>query len=159
MITIINRSALVSMGANPAPDVASIVEDYQGRQVVKWSDVLQARRDRQRDILAAKRLGHSPVRAYRLSVLYYDQRLMGGWQAFIDGIHYHAWIDRDRKWIIPQLMELFPPSQPRLCPQARDWLDWKIEFARRFERRKQDRRPVGVQHFWWDEQHQFRRVT
>ena len=67
--------------------------------------------------------------------------LMGGWQAFIDGLDYHVWIDRDRKWSKANLMRLFPVT-------LFGWEEWKAAFAETYKRRKQDGRPVGVAYLW-----------
>jgi hypothetical protein len=145
MTTIIKRSALVFHGHNPAPDVASVVVDHTGeRRVVTWSDVMRNRRERQQRILRDKTTVRR-LRAYRVYVEYFDQSLMGGWQAFIDrGDADHAWIDRDCRWLKEPLMKLFP------ILLFGDWHEWKVEFARRFTRGQRDGRPRGCAFVWWD---------
>jgi hypothetical protein len=145
LTTIITRKALAHwVGQTPAPDVAYVVaEDHGSRTVFTWADVHAARRERQRLILYRKREAKS-WRAVRLSVAYFDQDLMGGWQAFLDGIDRwdHVWIDRDGKSFKEPIMGMF-----RLGLFA-EWNDWKIAFAERFERRRQDGKPVGVSFLW-----------
>lgn len=103
---------------------------------------MRARRERQDEILRRKRYTE-PWRAWKLEVAYYDQPLMGGWQAMLItyGTIEREWIDRDRKYYCEEVMRLFPLT-------LFGWEDWKPEFARRFKRRKQDHRPVGVATIW-----------
>lgn len=146
------RSALVAWGRNPPPELHSIVDDGRNRRVVTWADIMCARRERQRKRLDAIRHTEEP-RAYRLSVAYFDQDLMGGWHAFIEGIHgrthYGTWINRDRSWLIPGLLREFPLVLP-LGSEREQWQLWMVEFARQFERRRQHGEPVGAIAVWWD---------
>lgn len=154
MTTIITRSALVFHGHDPAPDVASIVVDHEGRHVVTWSDVMAARRERQAAILQAKRAVRE-VRAHRVWVAYFDQPLMGGWQAFVEDFRgrygvWRNWIDRDRRGLIPHLMRLFPLVL-RLGRDEREWFDdWKAAFAAEYRAGSHDGRPRGCAFVWWD---------
>jgi hypothetical protein len=145
--TIITRKALIHWGGQaPASNVTYIVaEDHGPRTVVTWEDVHAARRERQRLILQRKRESKA-WRAVRLSVAYFDQDLMGGWQAFLDGIDPwdHVWIDRDGKPFIERIMEVVP--LPMLFKD--NWHDWKIAFAQHYQRRRQDGKPVGVAFLW-----------
>jgi hypothetical protein len=155
--SIITRKALIAWSTifgnpvKPVPELAYIVTDYRGRRIVTWSDVLDARRKRQQERLRLVR--YTPEwRAYRVWVAYFDMPLMGGWQAFIDrgARQCGGWIDRDRSWLKPVLMRMFPLLLP-LGTAGEQWEHWKITFAGRFERRRQDRRPVGVTYVWWNE--------
>jgi hypothetical protein len=65
------------------------------------------------------------------------------------GRGYDIWIDRDRDWLKPKLMKAFPLVLEIGSVEAR-WQMWKPEFARRYERRRQDREPLGVAYLWWD---------
>ena len=86
---------------------------------------------------------------YRINVSYFDQFLFGGWQAYIENIHESIWIDRDRGHLIPILMKLFPLLLP-IGDRKEQWHFWKIEFARRYRKRKHHGEPVGVAYIWWD---------
>lgn len=142
--TIITRSALVFHGLDPGPEVAAVELDVAGeRHIRTWEDVMRARRERQRHRLAEKRR-HPCLRAWRLYVAHFGNGLFGGYQAMIDRIGDSHWIDRDRKWLQPTLMQKFP-----LC-LLNDWEQWKEEFAKTYRRRKQCRHPVGVALVWWD---------
>lgn len=144
MSSTIYRSALVFHGHNPPPEVAYVVRDHNGRRVFTWADVMAERRARQRRILADK-LAHCETQAYKVWTAYFGEGLMGGWHAFIERMNGPIWIDRDRKWLQEPLMRLFP-----LQPLFPDWHEWKIEFARRFKRRRHWKQPVGVAYVWWD---------
>jgi len=145
MTAIIHRSALVFHGHNPASNVAYIIVDHPGaeRRVVTWEDVMRKRREHQ-DLILKRRRHVESWRAIRLSVSFFDMNLMGGWQAFLDGIdyHQHVWIDRDMKYATDAIMRLFPMGL------FDSWHEWKKEFAHRFKRRMQDKRPVGVAFLW-----------
>lgn len=156
--TFIDRSALVAWG-HPVPNnLASVEVSHEGRHVVTWDEVMIRRRKEQARRLELKRRVHG-FRACRVWVAYFDQRLMGGWHAFIEdfrGDVDRTWIDRDRKWLMEPLMELFPAS-PSLFQDRPDgrfspvgWEDWKIDFARRFQRGTQHRKPRGVRMLWFD---------
>jgi hypothetical protein len=151
MFTIIMRSALVFHGCNPSPDTARIeIDDRGDRHVITWADVLNDRRESQRKRLAQKRYVE-PWRAVRLTVAYYDQSLMGGWQAMLDDWRGHyafssVWIDRDGKGFIANLMRLYP--MPQTLFGRNDWGDWKEWFAGKYKRRTQDRKPLGVAMLW-----------
>ena len=120
---------------------------------VTWAEVLENRRIWQRERLRRKREWCvNEVRAYRISVAYFDQDLMGGWQAMIEdwrGRGYSIWIDRDARRLEPHLMRLFPLILP-VGSEHDQWQAWKPAFARQFERRRHDRQPQGVAYFWWD---------
>lgn len=151
-MTIMTRSALVYWGHNPAPDVALVLIDDRGRHVVTWADVMRMRRERQQEQLRRKRCVVE-WRAYKLWVAYFDQPLMGGWQALLEdwrGRPYSEWIDRDRSWLRPMLMKLFP-LVPDVGTENTQWGEWKPAFAEQFERRRQDGRPLGVACLWWDQ--------
>ena len=145
------RSALVFWGHNPPPELHSIVDDGSGRRIVTWADVMNLRRQRQRSRLELIR--DVPVwRAYRLWVGYFDQDLMGGWHAFLNdhrGDGYRIWIDRDRSWLIPRLLAEFPLVSA-VGTEHEQWGRWKISFATKFERRRQDGEAVGVLPVWWN---------
>ncbi len=149
------RSALVYWGHNPAPNVAYVLVNWGGkfgRQTVTWADVMAKRREDQCRRLELKR-AIVEWRAYKLWVAYFDQNLMGGWHAFLEdwrGAGYRIWIDRDRTWMKAKLMETFPLCLP-LGTECEQWERWKVEFARQFERRRQDRQPVGVAYIWWNQ--------
>lgn len=159
MTTIITRSAAVFHGMPIADDVASIVYEYDQAepQFVTWADVMADRRERQAARLDRKRnAGVVRWRAVRLWVAYYDQWLMGGWQAFVDDYRNRcAWIDRNRKYLKETLMSLFP----LVLPIGDQWSQWKIEFANRYRRRRHHRKPLGVQMLWHDGHHGFRLPT
>lgn len=159
MTAIITRGWLETWGQNPAPDLAYIISDpLQGRRVVTWGEVMEDRRKRQGKTLDWKRRPPREVHAYKLWVAYFDQDLMGGWQAFIDGYRgdwQHAWIDRDRQWLRATLMQAFPLLLP-FGEEWRRWEAWKPEFARVYQRRRQDRRPLGVAYVWWDGRYELR---
>ncbi len=143
-MTIIHRSALVFYGHNPAPNVAAVVVDHEGRHVVTWDDVMRERREKQKRRLDQIRYVEE-WRAVKLWVAHFGNGLMGGWHAFIDGIvqgcgGLHVWIDRDGKGYIDNLMRLFPLET--------DWHAWKQAFAKKYKKRRQDRKPVGVVYLW-----------
>lgn len=153
MSAIFTRSALMHWGKQKLPpEVAYVTIDHRGvRRVVTWSDVMDQRREKQRCILEWKRHVEE-WRAVKIWVAYFDQDLMGGWHAFVEdwrGEHGREWIDRDRKFYIQQLMKMFPLVEPGLFDRDGDqWHQWKIEFARKYRRRMQCRRPVGVVYAW-----------
>jgi len=150
-VTIIRRSALEYWGQNPPPDLAYIVSDHRGRRVITWAEVMEARRKRQSERLHWKR--HvDQWRAYKLWVAYFDQTLMGGWHAFLEdyrGGGYRIWIDRDCTRMESPLMTLYPLLLP-IGSEGEQWQRWKPAFAATFERRRHDRRPLGVAYIWWD---------
>lgn len=154
------RSALVYWGRKNIPsDLHSVVD---GR-VVTWDEVMAARRARQVDRLWTKREWLvRPLRAWKVWVAYYDMPLMGGWQAFIE--HYRpgfgfglVWIDRDRRWLKEILMKAFPLVLP-LGKDWEQWEEWKIAFAKEFQRRRHDKRPLGVAYVWWDGRDEFKPI-
>ena len=160
MPTVITRSALVAWGRQDIPaDLALIEIDLgkPGRHVVTWTEVMERRRARQSELLRRKRKGlgtSDERRAYKVWVAYFDQWLMGGWQAMIEdfrgrhGFH-SSWIDRDRRSLKPILMQAFPLVLP-LGSEGDQWAAWKIAFAGQYERRRQDRKPLGVAYVWYD---------
>lgn len=92
-------------------------------------------------------------RAYRLWVAYFDQPLMGGWQAFIGdfrGRRGEHWIDRDRSWLKPLLMRAYPLLLPFGRDERERFGDWKEAFARAYRRGSQDGRPRGCAYLWWN---------
>jgi hypothetical protein len=104
--------------------------------------------------------GQNLCRTFRLtpnpeSVTHYalgSGGLMGGWNAFMDdyrGRGWGIWIDRDCRWLVPQLLTGFPLVLP-LGSQAQEWHLWKIEFAKRHELTRQMREPRGVLNVWWN---------
>ena len=154
------RSALIYWGQNPAPDVARVeVDAMHRRHVVTWADVMRERRERQRQRLEYKRQV-AEWRAYKLWVAYFDQPLMGGWHAFLEtyrtGFDQRIWIDRDREWMRPKVMELFPLVAP--CSEPMQWRRWKTAFAEAYERRRQDDQPLGVAYIWWNGRDDPRRI-
>jgi hypothetical protein len=149
MATIIHRSALVFHGHNPEPEVAYVVSDYRGRRTVTWQEVLDKRREWQREILRRKRGEYEPVwKPYKLWVQFFDMDLFGGWQAFIENRDRRLWIDRDGRGLKAVLMKLFPLVLN--FGDSASWERWKIAFATQFKRREKYRRPVGVAYVWWD---------
>ncbi|MDE2101300.1 MAG: hypothetical protein KGL39_28900 [Patescibacteria group bacterium] len=112
---------------------------------IYWIDVLTERRERQARILANRRqVGADLWHAVRLWVAYFDQSLMGGWQAFLDDYRGNClWLDREGKYVeLPQVLKLLPFSL------FDDWYAWKKAFAAKYERRRQDGKPVGVLFLW-----------
>lgn len=147
MTTIITRKALMPGGLayHPdrivPPDLVSIVIDWRGeRHVVTWAEVMANRRERQRLRLEWLR-SVDEWTACKLRVAYFDQALMGGWHAFLEDRRGDTWIDRDAKWQIPTLLKLFPLGNG-------DWRAWKVAFAKKYKRRRQDRQPLGVVYLW-----------
>jgi hypothetical protein len=153
MGSIIMRSALIAWGRTPPPELHSIVDNGRERRVVTWSDVMNARREQQRRRLDQIRQVEE-WRPYRLSVSYFGCGLMGGWNAFIEGIHgrneYGTWIDRDRRWLIPKLLTAFPLVLP-LGSESEQWRHWEVAFASQYKRRMQHGEPVGVVPVWWNQ--------
>lgn len=148
MSTHFTRSALIFWGHNPGPDVAAVAIDHGERRVITWDDLRLKKIERQERSLRWKR--SSPVdHAYRVWVAYYDQFIFGGWQAMISRQGESHWIDRDRRWLIPKLLKQFPLVLP-IGSEYEQWQSWKVEFARQFKRRTQDRKPLGVAFVWWD---------
>lgn len=148
-----NRKALVHWGHNPGPDVAFVHGDRPGERITTtWAQVMEARRKRQAQRLELIRRSQ-PWQAYRVWVAYYDMTLMGGWQAFIENhrtMHYYGgWIDRDRRWLKPLLMQTFPLILP-LGSEAEQWALWKTAFARQYQRGTHDGRPRGSAFVWWN---------
>jgi hypothetical protein len=154
MTAVILRSALEHWGHNPPPELAYIVRDHRASRVVTWRDVMQARRERQAEQLRRKR-EVGGWRAYKLWVAFFDQNLMGGWQAFLEtygNVPYYdqrVWVDRDRQHLRCRLMALFPLVLP-LGTEWEQWEAWKPAFASAFKRRIQDDQPLGVAYVWWD---------
>jgi hypothetical protein len=155
-----NRKAVEYWGRKPArPDLAYVdIDSRHQRRVVTWAEVMEARRERQRKRLDLIRQV-IPWRAYRIWVSYFDQWLMGGWHAFLDdwrGDGYRIWIDRDCRHMKVPLMTAFPLVLPLGSEHEqwdhywKPWEQWKVEFAQNFERRRHDRRPVGVAYVWWN---------
>lgn len=142
MTTFFNRKGYEYWtGRRLPPDVAFVERDWHGRTCfITWAEVHAARNKRREHALYWKRFVE-PWRAVKVEVAFFNQRLMGGWQAFLDGIAYHVWIDRDGPHYKEQLMSLFPLT-------LFGWEEWKVAFARSFARRRQDRRPVGVDYLW-----------
>jgi hypothetical protein len=154
-VTIIMRSALVHWGHNPPADLALIEEDYRGRRIITWEDVMRERRERQRRELANRRcvVGDGIWRAARVLVAYFDQNLMGGWQAFIDDLNGQHWIDRDQQHLIPKLVSSFPLTGqlfPMKDKWGGSWGEWKIAFAKQYQRGKQAGKPRGSNAVWWN---------
>lgn len=148
------RSALVAWGRTPPPELHSIVSDgiNSPRRIVTWADVMNTRRERQRDRMNDIRYS-AGRRVFRVWVAYFDMELFGGWHAFIDrGERQHGeWIDRDRSWLKPILLKTFPLLLP-LGSESEQWAAWKVEFANRYQRGKHDKRPRGCHFVWWDGQ-------
>lgn len=154
MTTIIMRSALIAHGHNPPPDVARIEIDHTGRRVITWDDVMRDRRERQAAKLAVKRAPAPAYRPHRVWVAWFGTGLMGGWQAFIGdhrGNNWDVWIDRDRRWLIPDLLNLFPLAA-MLGDENRRWETWKEAFSRVCRRGSHLGRPRGCAFVWWDGQ-------
>lgn len=161
--TIIHRGALMPGGILYRPDrivpddLAYVLSNgaIGGRRVVTWAEVIEERRKQQASRLIQKRYVKE-WRPYKIWVAYYAQFLMGGWHAFIENRYGREWIDRDREWLRPRLMDLFPlvlrlkSSQDSFGYDEDDFHRWKIEFAKQFKRRSQCRRPVGVAYIWWN---------
>lgn len=158
MSTIIMRSAFISWGRSVPDNLALVEIDHAGAtpRVITWADVMQTRRREQRRRLKEK-LRFAPYRPHHVWTAYFDQDLFGGWHAFIEdfrGGGYRTWIDRDRAWLIPRLMKLFPivlggGGHSRGQDEGM-WGEWKIEFARQFKRRMQCRQPLGKKAIWWN---------
>jgi hypothetical protein len=124
--------------------VASMVNYGDGEwHTITFADIGRGKRERQRRRLELRR-NFTPWSACRLWVAYFDQRLMGGWQAFLKDRRGECWIDRDRKHAKERLMELF--QFPSLFPL--DWHDWKAEFAVRHQVCRHDGRPLGAVNIW-----------
>lgn len=120
--------------------------------MVTWPEVMDRRRKRQTERLDLIRRTESR-RAWRLSVRYYDMTIMGGWQSHLDdwrGQSYGVWIDRDRSWLKPMLMQAIPLGLLPLGSEGDQWASWKVEFAHQFKRRMKDGRPMGVAYLWWN---------
>ena len=148
MTAYMTRSAMEYWGHNPAPDIAGCEIDHRGRRLITWSDVMRHRREQMEWSLRHKR-ECAEWRAYKVWVAYFDMFIMGGWQAFIDRGREREWIDRDRRRLKPHLMRLFPLVLP-LGSEGEQWSVWKQQFAKQFQRRRQDRRPLGVAYVLWD---------
>jgi hypothetical protein len=153
MSTIIMRSALVYWGRNPPPELHSVEIDWKGeRHIVTWADVFRERREPMERSPYWKR--HVKVwRPHRVWVAYFDQEFFGGWQAFI-GDHRgrcgESWIDRDRDWLKPNLMRLFPLVLPFESDIKSRFYDWKEAFARAYRRGTHHGRPRGSAIVWWN---------
>jgi hypothetical protein len=149
MTTIIHRSAMPSRFP---PNVAMMIDG----QPVTWAQVLEHRREVQDLILRRKREPTwPPYIPWRLSVAYFDQRLMGGWQAFIDNRHERLWIDRDCKWLKDGLMELFR----FWLPGCGTWEEWKPLFAQRYGAGTQYGRARGVAIVRWNGKNEPRKYS
>jgi hypothetical protein len=155
MNSLFTRKAVEFYSGRPAPPTLAYVEmDHQGRRIITWDQVMKARRERQTRRLSYIREAN-PERAYRICVSYFDQWIMGGWQTMLDdwrGRDYAIWIDRDRQWFKAKLMRCFPLVLA-LGSEESQWREWKEAFAKQYERRRQDREPVGVAYIWWDGHH------
>jgi hypothetical protein len=151
LTSIITRSALVFYGHNPAPDVASVVIDHEGRHVITWDDVMRRRREEQDRRLAWKRRVDE-WRACKVWVAYFDQVFYGGWHAFLEDRLDCQWL-RGREGD-ERLMKMFP-----LVPDGEPdrWRAWMIAFAKKFKRRRQHRKPLGVAYLW-RRRHELRRI-
>lgn len=149
MACLVERSALVAWGRNPAPDLAYVVGDGRSYRKVTWDEVIEERRKKQSARLRLIR--EVPEwRACRVQVAYFDQDLMGGWQAFLTdwrGRGGDTWIDRDGRWAVGQLMNIFPLVLT-LGTEREQWEQWKVAFAGQYARRRQDGEPVGVAYVW-----------
>jgi hypothetical protein len=143
--SIMTRSAVVHWGQvlgrkTPIPNELAAVED--GRM----------------ERLERKRQPAQEWRACKLWTAYFDMPLMGGWHAFLEdyrGAGRRVWIDRDCRSIIAPLMKLFPLVLPFTgnewdARHSDSWELWKIEFAKTFQRRRQDRKPLGVAYVKWN---------
>lgn len=149
MTTIIMRSALIAHGGHPTSNLHSIIIDHEGRHVITWDMHLEQRREIQRRILQRRLEDKRVWRAVKIWVAFYDRDFFGGWQAFIENRDGYAWVDRDRRFLKPQMMSLFPMVLP-LGDTCDRWEDWKIAFAKQFKRRTHHRRPLGVALAWHD---------
>lgn len=150
MNAIFTRRAIEFWSGEPAPpDLHHVFIDNRGRHVVTYIEHMQAKRERQRDILSSIQ-SCKLWRAWKLEVAYYDQSLMGGWQAMIytyGGGCDSRWIDRDGKGLRADLMRIFPMCLP-FGSEDNQWETWKPMFAAAYKRRRQDLHPVGVGFFW-----------
>lgn len=117
-------------------------------------DQLDWRRERQRHRLAILGECGPRYRPWALRVEYYDQRLMGGWQAFLSQVDDEIWICRDSKLLIEPLMRLFP----LVLPGFFGWYEWKEKFAVRFQRGVFCGRPRGHAIVRWDGKHELRAI-
>jgi len=143
MTSIFTRSALMFWsGGKVANNVHSVVD---GR-IVTWDEVMENRRSNQRRRLEQIRYV-TEFKAVKVWVGYFGADLMGGWNAFIENRYDRLWIDRDRKWLKEPLMKLFPVTL------FDDFDQWKTEFAKRYRRRTQRGKPVGVAFAWFDGRH------
>lgn len=152
MTTIITRSALIAWGHRPASNVASIVD---GR-VVTWQEVIANRRDWQRKRL--QEIHSSGVITWRpckLWVAYFDQRLMGGWHAFLEDRTWRTWVDRDARSMKSRIMELFPLILP-FDDEYEQWHAWKVAFAKAYRKRMQCKKAVGVRYVWQSDRGELR---
>lgn len=148
MSTIFMRSAFIARGFPVEPTTHSVIIDAPGAEprIRTWEDVHRERRQRQEKILFAKRGGYEPrLHAWRLSVAYYDQALFGGWQCMLHRLTESVWVDRDRDWLKPILMSVFPTSS---CD---GWEGWKPAFAEAYRRGTRDGRPRGVCYVRYDD--------
>jgi hypothetical protein len=163
MTTIMTRSALRAWGQSPPADLAFVVSEGHGhRRVVTWADVMQQRRERQRWILARKRAGREP-HAYKLWVAFYDTTFFGGWHAFLETYTGQlVWIDKNRRFLRPTLMAVYPlviPFGDPSRPSWPVWEQWKVAFAQQYARRRHARKPLGVTYVWWDGADDLRHAT
>ena len=156
MTTTFTRKGIERWGGQPLPpEIAYGVRDAPGCDIrmVSWDEVMEARRDCQREILRRKRQGLPERRAYRLEVSYFDQWAYGGWHAFLHGLHDYRWLDKPDKHLRGPIMAAFGVLDPTLFETEGEYWrfkQWKMEFAEQYKRREQDGRPVGVAYLWWD---------
>lgn len=113
----------------------------------------------QRLLLEAKRRPRPQLRAYKLVVAYFDTETFKGWHSFLQTYDRRGpvWIDGHKRELIESIMSVFPIVIPPLfgARQAILWEEWKMEFSKRFCRRQQNGKPVGVCYVWWDRDERF----
>jgi hypothetical protein len=129
------------------PGIAYAISDGDGFRVVTVAQARENRKVRQRLILTRRREPGRLPEAFKVWVGYFDQWLMGGWQAFLTNRRGEAWVDRDRKFLKGALMKAFPVCLP-FGEDGQLWDDWKPAFAARYQRRQQDGKPLGVAFAW-----------
>lgn len=141
-MTIITASAAAFWGRPLPAGVACVERDHRGERAVTYAELGREKRERQARRLAAKREVRA-WRAVRLWVAYFDQSLMGGWHAFVEGLDLpRVWVDRDRRHWEETLTRLYPVTL------FAGWEDWKEAFARAHRAGTQDRRPLGMAYLW-----------
>lgn len=154
MSTIMTRSAVEFWGRRKLPkNVAYLVSDGPGGRMkeVTWDEIMDGRREKQANILSHLLAPSSTRRAARLSVQYFDQSLMGGWQCYIDGIGDSEWLrySEDKK---ERLMAVLPMENqmnlPGMASFAERWSIWKENFATRYQVGVFDGRPRGAVFGW-----------